>query len=353
MYNQSTFKHLNSPRKSIAKSNSKRKYFSSQHQKSLLKTGSELDNDKKEMDNFIRENNQTVNDVTAPQGDVTFFISLNNMSEGSNIGNLADSYETQGENNKPLQNISHSDVMSPEPNSSAQLNDINISLQDSENESQILTMSQSSASFKETDKHFDEQGHVTTDVVNKAIPLSDTRTHILKENNTITNNNVPPIFIPCTLSQSPACFTAPNCEKSPPCVMWGMLTPTLGEYTSITDNIDTSCMIDCSPPCSPRAKSSIMFSFSDSFHESKAKNRDISSADYKHMDPKIAEKIEHQDMETLMLKRLQQISQDELDNISDIAKVVVAELAADCMKQISQEDSGSEVSSIPTQEEFE
>ncbi|KAH9513281.1 Transient receptor putative cation channel sub M member 3 [Bulinus truncatus] len=367
MDSSAAVRHLDSTvGKILVKTNSKRKYFASRHQKSLLKNGSDLD-DKNEMDNFVGEDNQTfVNHASESISDVKFFISQNNLNVDTNIGNLPDSNPTKRENTD-IQNVSDSEDLSPDVNSLLQLNDVNASLPHSENENQILPLSQNSISYEEVEDNFDEKSQVdmlnvdTSDIVdNKTIPNTASQKRTLRGKNSITgqplnlSNNIPPsIFIPCTLPQSSACFTAPNCEKSPPCVMWGMLTPTLGEYTSITDNIDTSCLIDCSPPCSPLAKSSIMFSFGDSFHEIEAKNRDISSADYKQMELKKAEEIEHQGMETIIRRRLRQISQDERGSISDIAKVVVAELAAECMKQTTQEDSGSEVTSILTQEEFD
>ena len=81
----------------------------------------------------------------------------------------------------------------------------------------------------------------------------------------------------------------------------------IGEYTSITDAIDTSCIEDCSPPRSPT------FSVADSyFGEGEKRQRKKSLADCKdnkQRELKQAEEAEHQRMESLIRHRLRQISQ--------------------------------------------
>uniref|UniRef100_A0A2C9JU91 TRPM SLOG domain-containing protein n=1 Tax=Biomphalaria glabrata TaxID=6526 RepID=A0A2C9JU91_BIOGL len=341
---------------------SRQQYFHSQHQESLLKSGSELAVDKNEMDNFIGEDNQSfAKDISQKQtiGDVKFFISQNNLNLSTNIEGSADTNINEGENNH-LVNES-----TPKKNSLLQLSDLNISTVSLEDKHQNQVHPSSQPSSQELESHLREQiqaesFYVDSPDINKSITSSSSKNRSLRGRNsmtgqplTVSTNMSPAVFIPCTLPQSSACFTAPIQEKSPPCVMWSLLTPTIGEYTSITDTIDTSCYIDCSPPCSPVAKSSIMFSFGESFHELEGKPKDISSADYKQMELKKAEEIEHQGMETIIRRRLRQISQDERGSISDIAKVVVAELSAGGLKQTSQEDSGSEITSIITQDDFE
>ncbi|XP_055889921.1 transient receptor potential cation channel subfamily M member 3-like isoform X5 [Biomphalaria glabrata] len=157
-------------------------------------------------------------------------------------------------------------------------------------------------------------------------------------------------FIPCSMPQSSACFTASNSEGLPPAAvrdLTSMFAPMIGEYTSITDNIDTSCLMDCSPPCSPASNSAM---FADNYHEMDAKLKDRSAASSKQLELKQAEEMEHQRMESLIRHRLRQISQDESGSISDIAKVVVAELAAESAKQTTLEEE-SEVSALAEAEE--
>ncbi|XP_059155365.1 transient receptor potential cation channel subfamily M member 3-like isoform X3 [Physella acuta] len=168
------------------------------------------------------------------------------------------------------------------------------------------------------------------------------------------NTNLASSFTPCSMPQSSACFTTPNPESIPPAAvrdLTSMFSPLIGEYTSITDNIDTSCLIDCSPPCSPASNSAIMFSVSESYHEVDAKLKERSAADSKQRELKQAEEMEHQRMESLIRHRLRQISQDESGSISDIAKVVVAELAAESVKQTPLEEESEDASVLAEEEE--
>ncbi|CAL1532416.1 unnamed protein product, partial [Lymnaea stagnalis] len=161
-------------------------------------------------------------------------------------------------------------------------------------------------------------------------------------------------FTPCSMPQSSACFTTPNPENIPPAAvrdLTSMFSPLIGEYTSITDNIDTSCLIDSSPPCSPVPASGIMFSVVESYHEVDAKLKEKSAASSKQLELKQAEEMEHQRMESLIRHRLRQISQDESGSISDIARVVVAELAAESIKQTPLEEECEEASVLAEEEE--
>ncbi|XP_059155361.1 transient receptor potential cation channel subfamily M member 1-like [Physella acuta] len=160
--------------------------------------------------------------------------------------------------------------------------------------------------------------------------------------------NTTAAIVPSSMPQSSACFTT-----SYPDVMTGsavrdltfIFTPLIGEYTSITDNIDTSCLIDCSPPCSPGVTSSSMLSPGEVYQEER------SAADSKQLQLKQAEEMEHHRMGSIIRHRLRQISQDERGSMSDIAKVVVAEMALKSQKQASEEEYGSEEASVVTEDE--
>lgn len=97
------------------------------------------------------------------------------------------------------------------------------------------------------------------------------------------------------------------------------------EYTTITDEIDTSCMIDRSPPGSPNSGGTF---FPDGFFDPDKNqmncNKEARNKEYKKL--KHAEETEHRKMEKVIRHRLRQISLDESDSISDIAKLVVTEL---------------------------
>lgn len=115
-----------------------------------------------------------------------------------------------------------------------------------------------------------------------------------------------PTFTPCSMPQSSACFTVPDPETLPPAAardLSSMFNPMMGEYTSITDAIDTSCIGELSPPCSPGGTSASLFS------DSKSRVKEKSAASNKQMELKQAEEMEHQKLETLIHHRLRQISQ--------------------------------------------
>ncbi|VDI37874.1 transient receptor potential cation channel subfamily M member 3 [Mytilus galloprovincialis] len=98
------------------------------------------------------------------------------------------------------------------------------------------------------------------------------------------------------------------------------------EYTTITDEIDTSCMIDRSPPGSPTSGGAFFpdgFFDPDKQHHQKY-NKEAREKEFKKL--KNAEETEHRKMEKVIRNRLRQISLDETDSISDIAKLVVTEL---------------------------
>lgn len=118
--------------------------------------------------------------------------------------------------------------------------------------------------------------------------------------------NTTSAIVPSSMPQSSACFTTSYTD-----VMTGsavrdltfIFTPLIGEYTSITDNIDTSCLIDCSPPCSPGVTSSSMLSPGEVYQEERK------AADSKQLQLKQAEEMEHHRMGSIIRHRLRQISQ--------------------------------------------
>lgn len=119
-------------------------------------------------------------------------------------------------------------------------------------------------------------------------------------------------FTPCSMPQSSACFTAPNPDGIPQAAardLSSMFNPLIGEYTSITDAIDISCIGDRSPPCSPGAAAGIVFTVNDGYLETDVKAKERSAASSKQLELKQAEEMEHQRMETLIRHRLRQISQ--------------------------------------------
>ena len=95
-----------------------------------------------------------------------------------------------------------------------------------------------------------------------------------------------------------------------------ILTSLRAEYTTITDVIDTTCMINRTPPRSPT-----------SAHPYNAEGM---WDDFKHLTEtatlKQAEEQESRRMGKVIRKRLRQISMDESDSISDIAKLVISEM---------------------------
>ena len=101
-----------------------------------------------------------------------------------------------------------------------------------------------------------------------------------------------------------------------------ILTSLSSEYTTITDEIDTSCIIDKSPPGSPSTAGAF---FSDGFNDREKKRRS-SEVTSENARLKQAEDFEHRKMEKVIRHRLRQISLDETDSISDIARLVVNEL---------------------------
>lgn len=119
-------------------------------------------------------------------------------------------------------------------------------------------------------------------------------------------------FIPTSYSSS--MHTAP---------LTSILTSRSAEYTTITDEIDTSCVMTHSPPRSPT--SAIPYSSANEPGWEDVKLENPASKSEKAA-LKRAEEMEHRKMEKVIRNRLRQISMDESDSISDIAKLVISEM---------------------------
>ncbi|KAK3096508.1 hypothetical protein FSP39_000852 [Pinctada imbricata] len=102
-----------------------------------------------------------------------------------------------------------------------------------------------------------------------------------------------------------------------------ILTSQSSEYTTITDEIDTSCIIDTSPPRSPSTAGSF---FADGYNDGDPQRRSSVVTSEENARLKQAEDMEHRKMERVIRHRLRQISLDDTDSISDIARLVVSEL---------------------------
>lgn len=119
--------------------------------------------------------------------------------------------------------------------------------------------------------------------------------------------------------QSKNTFLAPTSVSQ----MTPILTSISSEYTTITDEIDTSCVVDKSPPGSPTSTGTF-FGEGASDVEKKRKQSDVVTVENVRL--KNAEELQHRKMERLIQHRLRQISLDESDCISDIAKLVVSDM---------------------------
>jgi hypothetical protein len=113
-----------------------------------------------------------------------------------------------------------------------------------------------------------------------------------------------------------------------------ILTSLQSDYTTITDEIDTSCMMDRSP--SPTT--ACAFFPSDGFFES-SDSKATEASKTKNKLLKRAEEIEHRRMTKVIKDRLRQISLDDSDSISDIARLVVSEMNSSEEDRSNQDDS--------------
>ena len=102
-----------------------------------------------------------------------------------------------------------------------------------------------------------------------------------------------------------------------------ILTSRSAEYTTITDEIDTSCMINRSPPRSPTSAIPLSAATEPSWEEDKEENpaSKIEKAALRQ-----AEETEHKRMEKVIRNRLRQISMDESDSAAEIAMMVISEM---------------------------
>nr|XP_022329694.1 transient receptor potential cation channel subfamily M member 1-like isoform X4 [Crassostrea virginica] len=121
--------------------------------------------------------------------------------------------------------------------------------------------------------------------------------------------------------------------------MTPILTSISSEYTTITDEIDTSCVVDKSPPGSPTS-SGTFFAEGTSDVEKKRKQSDVVTVENVRL--KNAEELQHRKMERIIQHRLRQISLDESDSISDIARLVVNEMNPQEANNSGQEDEEGE-----------
>lgn len=94
---------------------------------------------------------------------------------------------------------------------------------------------------------------------------------------------------------------------SPASQMASLFTSLNPEYTTITDEIDTSCLMECPSPSNFEPEEKYFLN-----SEEKALKQ--------------AEEMEHRRMERVIRNRLRQISLDDSDSISDIAKIVVSDM---------------------------
>ncbi|XP_048733275.2 transient receptor potential cation channel subfamily M member 1-like isoform X2 [Ostrea edulis] len=121
--------------------------------------------------------------------------------------------------------------------------------------------------------------------------------------------------------------------------MTPILTSISSEYTTITDEIDTSCVVDKSPPGSPTSAGTF-FGEGTTDVEKKRKQSDVVTVENVRL--KNAEELQHRKMERIIQHRLRQISLDESDSISDIAKLVVSEMDTQEENRSGQEEEEEE-----------
>lgn len=144
----------------------------------------------------------------------------------------------------------------------------------------------------------------------------------------LTTENAPGLLMKSKSYESPLSVQVGSSTGHPdfvPVSMAPMFTPILtslrAEYTTITDVIDTTCMINRTPPRSPT--SAHPYYNEGMWEDDKSENLACLS---ENAALKQAEEQEHQRMEKVIRKRLRQISMDESDSISDIAKLVINEM---------------------------
>jgi hypothetical protein len=119
-----------------------------------------------------------------------------------------------------------------------------------------------------------------------------------------------------------------------------ILTSRSAEYTTITDEIDTSCMINRSPPRSPT--SAIPLTAEPAWEDDKEENpaSKFEKAALRH-----AEETEHKRMEKVIRNRLRQISMDESDSAAEIAMMVISEMETEYAHSDHEDDDDMQGSS--------
>lgn len=171
---------------------------------------------------------------------------------------------------------------------------------------------------------------VTPKVKPNQLSLSTTRRQDRNENAlTPISPEVAPLSPSKSIQHTTAAFITADMATIPTSAvrdLSSILTPLQGEYTSITDDIDTSCMQDRSPQRSPTTAGVF---FSESFPDGeKPKEAVATSVELESL--KMAEEVERRRIDKLIRPRLRQISLDENDTkMSEIAKRVVDELGKD------------------------
>ncbi|XP_050403200.2 transient receptor potential cation channel subfamily M member 3 isoform X3 [Patella vulgata] len=159
----------------------------------------------------------------------------------------------------------------------------------------------------------------------------------LSEHSIVAVTPVSPEVHPLTPNISvPITFISPDPSLIPQSAvkdLTSILTPLISEYTSITDEIDTSCIKDRSPQRSPTTSGIF---FGENYPALKSKETPASKSEKVAL--KQAEEVGKRKMQKLIRHRLRQISQDETDSISDMAKLAVSELSNDEHHELHDEE---------------
>ena len=138
----------------------------------------------------------------------------------------------------------------------------------------------------------------------------------------------PPVLIPLSMpsASGPQLMEPPNSMSFIP--FTPIVTPQRAEYTSITDEIDTSCMMHSSPNGSPSTPNKSSFpSDIDEYTKRESPGKDAIKTEAKRL--KFAEETENKHLEHILRHRMRQISLSESDSMSDLAKHVIQEIELD------------------------
>ena len=110
-----------------------------------------------------------------------------------------------------------------------------------------------------------------------------------------------------------------------------IVTPNRSDYTTITDEIDTSGLNYSSPSTSPTTPKGSFFRSLDADVDLYTKKgfpeKDVIQSELEQL--RMAEDAEHEQMELMIMKRMRQISLTESESLSDIARHVIQELESD------------------------